>query len=181
MLESHDTSVHDQAVMQEIFASEQSVYLHFSCETSMNGNSLVGTYDLVSWEYRHKSGEISYPLGTDAKGVISYSSDGFVFVHVMANNRSNHAEDDVFGGGINEIKDSATTHISYCGSYVIEESEVIHCISVSSFPNLVPSEQRRNWEFKNGMLLLSAHGIRSGHEKVDAFLIWQRVTTQVLS
>ena len=96
----------------------------------MNRNSLGGTYELVCWEYRHQSGEISFPLGTDAKGVISYSSDGFVFVHVMANNRSKHAEDDVFGGGIDEVKASATTHISYCGSYLIEESEVIHCISV---------------------------------------------------
>lgn len=140
----------------------------------MKINKLVGTYDLVSWENRHESGDITYPLGPDAKGVISYSPDGFMFVHIMANNRKKHSCGDLFGGEISEIKDSATTHISYCGSYEIEGDEVIHYVSISSFPNWVPSEQRRNWEFRDGQLLLSAQGLQVGHEKVGAYLIWQR-------
>ncbi len=72
--------------------------------------------------------------------VISYSPEGFVFVHMMANNRTKHSVSDLFGGENSEIKDSATTHISYCGTYEIEENEVLHYVSVSSFPNWVPSE-----------------------------------------
>ena len=144
----------------------------------MKNNNLVGTYDLVSWENRHESGDITYPLGPDAKGVISYSPDGFVFVHIMANNRKKHSAADLFGGSNSEIKDSATTHISYCGRYEIIGNEVIHFVSISSFPNWVPSEQRRNWEFRDGQLLLSAQDLQVGNEKVRAYLIWQPPKSQ---
>jgi hypothetical protein len=144
----------------------------------MKNDSIVGTYDLVSWENRHESGEITYPLGPDAIGVISYSPDGFVFVHIMANNRNKHSAGDLFGGKIYEIKDSATTHISYCGTYEIEKNEVIHHVSVSSFPNWVSSEQRRNWKFQNGNLLLSAQGLQVGNDKVEAYLIWKRAKVE---
>lgn len=140
----------------------------------MKDNQLTGTYNLIAWENRHDSGEITYPLGPDAKGIISYSPDGFVFVHIMANNRKRHSDADLFGGSDLEIKESATTHISYCGTYEIIGNKVIHSVSVSSFPNWVPSEQRRKWEFRDGRLLLSAQGLQIGNDKVDAYLIWQR-------
>ena len=140
----------------------------------MKNDKLVGTYNLVSWENRHESGDITYPLGSDAKGVISYSPDGFMFVHIMANNRRRHAAVDLFGGNDLEIKESATTHISYCGTYEIIGNEVVHHVSISSFPNWVPSEQRRNWEFRDDQLLLSAQGLQVGNEKVGAYLIWKR-------
>jgi hypothetical protein len=144
----------------------------------MKKNKLVGTYNLLSWENRHESGDITYPLGPDAKGAISYSPDGFMFVHIMANNRKKHYVGDLFGGDNSEIKNSATTHISYCGRYEIIGNEVIHYVSVSSFPNWVSSEQRRNWEFRDGKMLLSAQGLQVGKEKVGAYLIWQRVNSQ---
>ena len=140
----------------------------------MKNDSLVGTYDLVSWENRHESGDITYPLGPDAKGVISYSPDGFMFVHIIADNRKKHSSGDLFGGSDSEIHHSATSHISYCGRYEVVGNEVIHHVCVSSFPNWVPSEQRRNWEFRGGQLLLSAQGLQVGSEKVGAYLIWQR-------
>ena len=139
-------------------------------------NDLVGTYNLLSWENRYESGAITYPLGHDAKGVISYAPDGFMFVHIMANNRKNHSVNDLFGGKTSEIKDSATSHISYCGTYEINGNEVIHHVSVSSFPNWVNSEQRRNWHFQDDRLLLSAQGLQVGNEKVGAYLIWKRAT-----
>ena len=95
-----------------------------------------------------------------------------------ANNSNKHPVGDLFGGKISEIKDSATTHISYCGTYEIKENKVIHHVSVSSFPNWVSSEQRRNWEFQNGILLLSAQGLQVGNEKVGAYLIWKRAEVE---
>ncbi|UCG22886.1 MAG: lipocalin-like domain-containing protein [Chloroflexota bacterium] len=144
----------------------------------MKSSRLIGTYTLVSWENRHESGKITYPLGPDAQGVISYSPDGYVFVHVMAKDRKHHSVGDLFGGEISEIKSSATSHISYCGTFEATDNEVVHHVTISSFPNWVPSEQRRNWEFKSGHLLLSAQGLQVGNERVGAYLIWQRATPQ---
>ena len=112
------------------------------------------------------------------RGLLATHQMDSIFVHIMANNRKKHSVRDLFGGKISEIKDSATTHISYCGSYEIVGDEVIHYVSISSFPNWVPSEQRRNWEFRDGQLLLSAQGLQVGNEKVGAYLIWQRAKSQ---
>ena len=57
----------------------------------MKNNPLVGTYELISWENHHGAGQVTFPLGPDARGIISYAPDGFVFVHLMANNRPNHS------------------------------------------------------------------------------------------
>lgn len=137
--------------------------------------SLVGTYKLFSWENRHESGEVTYPLGSDAIGLISYSDEGFVFVHIMANNRNVHSSGDLFGGEHSEIIESAASHISYSGKYRTTENEVVHIVDVCSFPNWIASEQRRKYEFKNGKLLLSAEGLQVGSEKVSAYLIWEPV------
>ncbi len=141
----------------------------------MNSHSLIGTYQLVSWENRDASGKVTYPLGTDAQGFINYSPDGYMFVHIMANHRQAHSTGDLFGGNIFEIKNSATTHLSYSGKFELDGNEVIHHVSICSFPNWVNTKQRRAFKFKNGQLLLSAHGVKLANEKVDAHIVWQRV------
>lgn len=144
----------------------------------MKSSHLVGTYKLVSWENRHESGKVTFPLGPDAQGMICYSPEGYMFVHIMAKDRAWHADNDLFGGDVDELKNSSTTHISYCGRYEVKGNEVYHFVSVSSFPNWVSSEQKRTWMFENGNLLLSAQGVQIGSEKVDAYLIWQRIRAQ---
>lgn len=139
----------------------------------MTHGSLAGTYRLISWENRHESGEISYPLGPDAQGMINYSRDGCMFVHIMAANRKAYSSGDLFAGETSEIVAGATSHISYCGTYALDEHDVIHKVNISSFPNWVSTEQRRRFEFKDGNLLLGAQGLRSGTETVAAYLIWQ--------
>lgn len=86
----------------------------------MRNHSLIGTYHLVSWENRHTSGEVSYPLGPDAQGFINYSPDCYMFVHIMANQRKPHAVGDLFDGDLDEIRRSATTHLSYCGRFELQ-------------------------------------------------------------
>jgi len=104
-----------------------------------------------------------------------------MFVHIMADHRRKHSVVDLFGGSDSEIIESATTHISYCGRYEVIGNEVVHHVSVSSFPNWAPSEQRRHWELRGDQLFLSAQGLQVGKEKVDAYLIWKRATSQDLS
>lgn len=140
----------------------------------MKDKTLVGTYKLASWENRHASGDVTYPLGSDAVGYISYSNEGFVFVHIMARHRHLHSSGDLFGGEPGEIMDSATSHVSYCGTYQVDGDEVMHTVTVASFPNWIGSAQRRKFEFKDGKLLLSAEGLEVGSESVDAYLVWKR-------
>ena len=139
----------------------------------MSIEKLTGTYKLLSWENRHDSGKISYPLGPDAKGMINYSKDGYVFVHIMAVNRKAYSSGDLFGGEASEIVAGASSHISYCGTYKIENHDVIHRVQICSFPNWVSTEQRRHFQFDNGNLLLSAEGLKIKSERVSVYLIWK--------
>ncbi len=42
----------------------------------MAENSLVGTWRLVSVEFREEDGTVSYPYGRDALGYLTYTADG---------------------------------------------------------------------------------------------------------
>ena len=139
----------------------------------MDEETLTGTYQLLSWENRHASGQTTYPLGADARGIIHYAEDGYMFVHIMSANRTAYSDGDMFGGETSEIVEGAKSHISYCGTYRVDDDEVIHTVQVSSFPNWVSTQQRRHFEFKDGYLILSAQGLKIGNEIVDVYLIWQ--------
>ena len=38
--------------------------------------ALVGAWQLLSWENRAADGQVSYPMGTDALGVLLYTASG---------------------------------------------------------------------------------------------------------
>ena len=46
-------------------------------------NKLVGRWRLVSYVANSEQGETVYPLGPVAKGVLDYSREGHVSVHIM--------------------------------------------------------------------------------------------------
>ena len=139
----------------------------------MSANPLVGTYRLLRWENLDQSGAVSYPLGADALGFISYTEDGHVFVHIMAADRRNLSGRDLFGGTDEEIQAAAHSHISYCGGYRLESDHVVHSVEVCSYPNWVGTEQRRRYCFIDGNLQLSAAAIQVGDSQFEARLLWQ--------
>ena len=112
----------------------------------------------------------------DEQGFINYSPVGYMFVHIMTNNRNQYAVVDLFDGDIDAIKNSATTHLSYYGRLESQGNKIISQANIYSFPNWVNTEQRRAVEFNNSQLPLSTHGVQLGNEKTDAHLAWQRVT-----
>ena len=140
----------------------------------MENNPLIGTWRLVSWYNETQDGERIYPLGTEAKGYISYSIEGFVFVHVMAANRPPFALNDPFGGSLKEDSSAMKSHISYAGSYECRGSNVIHRVTVSSCPNWVGTEQIRIVSLDKDRLVLSADGVRFQGNVVTAHILWDR-------
>lgn len=143
----------------------------------MKAGCLVGTYRLLSWENRDQSGKVNHPLGADALGYISYSEDGYVFVHIAAAARRLFTSDDIFGGDTDEAQAAGRSHLSYCGRYRVEAQDVVHSVEICSFPNWVGTEQRRRYRFIDGNLLLSAAAIRIGSSVFEARLLWQPVQT----
>ena len=136
--------------------------------------ALIGTWSLVGWYNEADDGSRIYPLGDTATGYISYSSDGFVFVHMMAADRSPFSVNDPFGGSTDETAAAFNSQITYAGRYTCEESRVIHQVTQASCPNWIGSTQVRNVEFTNTGLRLSAAGAVFQGQSVTAYVDWKR-------
>jgi len=135
---------------------------------------LTGTWSLRAWYNETADGRRIYPLGDDATGYISYSPDGFVFVHLMAADRSLYAVNDPFGGTAEEDTAAIKSQISYAGPYVFNGDQVIHHVTHSSCPNWVGTKQVRGVEFIGADLRLSAGGALFQGHQVTAYVDWRR-------
>lgn len=138
-------------------------------------NPLVGTWTLVSWYNETAEGEKIYPFGDKPSGYISYSQDGFVFVHMAKPDRAIFvAPDDPFGGTAAEDSEAFKSHITYAGPYNYQNDRVIHSVTHSFCPNWVGTQQVRDVAFVGDILRLSAKGLTIGGRLVDAYLDWRR-------
>lgn len=140
----------------------------------MASNPLVGTWQLIRWYNVSDDGEEMYPLGKEATGYISYSNNGFVFVHLMAASRAPYAVNDPFGGTLEENAAAVKSHISYAGRYEYRGDDVVHRVTVASCPNWVGTEQIRTVRFNDGRLELSATDARLQGRAVTAYVLWKR-------
>ncbi|WP_298771022.1 lipocalin-like domain-containing protein [uncultured Shewanella sp.] len=138
--------------------------------------TLINTYELISLENRHASGKITYPLGSDATGILNYTADGFYFIHLMANNRPLHKENNLLSGTLEEIKSSYSSHFAYAGTYHIEGNEVIQHVIYSSLPNWTNTDQRRKVKWSKEQLILSAKSVFINNEIVDPYVIWRPIS-----
>ena len=138
---------------------------------------LVGTWELLAWYNETADGRRIYPLGDRATGYISYTADGFVFVHLSAAERALYTVNDPFGGTPEEDAAAIKSQITYAGPYEYRIDHVIHRVTQSSCPNWVGTEQRRQVEFRGEELRLSAAGALFQGEKVTAIVDWRRART----
>jgi hypothetical protein len=140
-------------------------------------NPLVGTWQLIHWYNVTDEGEKTYPLGEGATGYISYSGDGFVFVHLTAANRRLYAVNDPFGGTPEEDAAAMKSQISYAGPYEYRGDVVTHKVTQASCPNWVGTEQLRHVRFDGDRLELSAAGATFQGRAVTAYVLWERAAS----
>lgn len=138
-------------------------------------DKLIGTWRLVDWVTVTDEGEIAHPMGPGAQGVICYTDEGLVHVHLMAANRDLHAADDTQAGSPEEDSRSAKTHLSYSGRWHLEgEGKVVHTLDFCSFPNWVGSRQERLFKFDGAEINLSTPPMPWGNTNVFHRLRWKR-------
>ena len=141
-------------------------------------HSLVGTWRLVAWENRDAQGQVTWPLGHDARGYIIYTADGYMSVQIMAASRPAFVAGDLLGGSSAEKAGAAETYTAYVGRYERRAGSVIHYVEVSLFPNWVGTQQERLLEISGNRLTLSTAPILLGGKQQTAHLIWERVSSQ---
>jgi hypothetical protein len=106
---------------------------------------LLGSWRLVSWQEHDASGAVSYPLGPDAVGQLSYDESGRVSAQLMRRNQPRFANEDWQRAAPAEKSAGWSCYFGYFGRYRFDERSrtVIHHIEGSWFPNLVGTDQKR--------------------------------------
>lgn len=115
-------------------------------------NNLVGRWRLVSYQANPEQGDSVYPLGAAAVGVLDYSPEGHVSVHIM-------------GAG----------YFAYYGYYSVDEdaSTVTHHLELCSDRNLAGASNLRQISLEDRRLVLSGSMELDG-EPHTIRVVWER-------
>jgi len=142
----------------------------------MGKEQFIGTWKLVSSEFRLSNGQVTYPMGRDAIGIIMYDTNWHVSVQIMRPDRPAFASGDQLKGTPMEIKSAFEGFVAYYGIYEVNEEKgiVTHHLEGSLFPNWVGTDQRRFFKFSGNRLTLSTPPILFGGQQVTVVLIWER-------
>jgi hypothetical protein len=139
---------------------------------------LKGTWRLVSFEMQKSDGQVVYPLGKSAVGVLNYDVEGNMSVQLMRLDRQAFAANDQLKGTPEEVKSAFEGYVAYFGKYEVNEEKgtVTHRLKGSIFPNWVGSDQVRFFELSGDRLTLRAPPIQLGGTALTSLLIWDRMS-----
>jgi hypothetical protein len=140
-------------------------------------SKLIGTWSSLAWFNETKDGRTIHPLGKNPTGYISYSEDGFVFVHMASKSRELFGSTDPFGGTAAQDSAALKSHITYAGRYeFVSDTRVVHHAKQSSVPDWVGTQQVRDVIWIGDKLRLSAQNVVFQGQSVDAYVDWERAT-----
>lgn len=135
---------------------------------------IAGTsWRLVSFQSEDKSGEIIYPLGKEAEGVIMFTRDQRMAVQIMATNRESLQSRD-FLERLNtdtEVEMAKLGYHAYSGRYKLDEenSTLTTRVELSLVHAYIGSDQTRTAKIEADKLYLS--NVRHPERK----LVWQKI------
>ena len=143
---------------------------------SQSSAPIVGAWELISFKIQKENGEVIYPFGKNALGLIVYTDSGRFSVQVMRCDRPKFASGDQMKGTTEEIKANYEGYISYYGSYEFDKENgfIIHHVEGSLFPNWEGLGLKRFFKLSRNRLTLTATAFEDGSRYV-ATLIWERI------
>lgn len=141
----------------------------------MTANPLIGTWKLISCEFRCEDGQTLYHWGKDAVGYLIHTEDGFMSVHIMNANRPKLTSGDFISANPEEKLGAAETYVSYCGRYQIQKNQIIHEPKASSFPNLVGVTHKATFELNGNTLTLNWPPSEWGGIRGNSYVVWERI------
>ena len=132
----------------------------------------IGTWRLLDYSLIHDDGVVEKPWGTDVRGYLLYSAEGYMSGNLGPARRRR--------GVIERIAPTARPrrnrrYIAYTGRYSVQGDTVTHHVEASLFPLWVGRDEVRHYTFDGDKLTLRTGPLKSGHHTLIAQLTWQRV------
>lgn len=115
---------------------------------------LVGAWRLVSCVQRANGTIVGYPFGEQPTGVLLYTADHRVSVHLSSGDRELLSDADFSRMEAAETARAFASYLGYCGRYELRGDTVIHKIEMCSVPNWVGRDQVRQIRMIGDVLAL---------------------------
>lgn len=144
-------------------------------EVERQSSALAGAYRLRSFEDIADDGEVRQPLGSEPNGLIIYDRSGWMSAVLSTSDRPAFAEDDILEGSDDERVRAFSTSSGFAGRWSIEDGEVIHQLTVATFPNWVGTTQRRRYDLVDGELWLHPPRLLMNGKMRRSELRWERL------
>lgn len=138
---------------------------------------LVGAWALESYQSSDVDGSnVRHPLGTDARGIIMYTADGYMSAQIMRADRAPVARGDLQLADNDELAAAARGYLAYAGPYsVLDDGVIAHHVDVSLLPNWIGGTQYRAAQVGDDRLQLGpAEPVLIKGKLRNGRLIWRR-------
>lgn len=144
----------------------------------MSQQQFLGTWKLVSAEFLRPDGTAIEYLGENPMGMLIYTLDGHMSVHLVRRDRPRFATDDRMGGTPEQIRAAFIGYQGYFGTFTVNEAEgsITHHIEAGSFPNWVGADQKRFYERTGKRLTLRTPLLTINQDRVVGHLVWERAS-----
>jgi len=141
---------------------------------------LVGAWSLESYTDTTEGAETVYPLGLNPRGLLIYTTDGFMSAQLMSLGPSSIEGDEGNPGTPSDYQEQANSFIGYSGEYRFDEitATVFHMPSVSFLPILVGEQLKRQVELDGDRLTLTVVTARVDGNSAKSSLCWLRLRPQ---
>jgi hypothetical protein len=141
----------------------------------MSNQTLVGTWQLVSFTYRDAEGRTTYPIGEAPVGFLTYTAGGHMTVQMGHAVRPSLTTEDWENAPDAEIAAAARGYFAYCGPYELRAGEVVHRVAYCLMPNWMGGEQVRAVTLVGDTLTLSTPPGPFGGGRQTAAAVWRRM------
>lgn len=120
-------------------------------------DALIGAWQLRSFVARDVgTDDVQHPLGADPRGLITYTSDGFMSAQLA--------------------RPDMTEYVAYGGRFTVDEtaSTVRHDVTMSTMPDLLTAPLIRHARFVDDRLVLSVTTTDADGLQLESTLEWVR-------
>ncbi len=138
----------------------------------MNRESIVGRWQILSWEQAYDDGRLVHPMGTELEGFIEYGDYG-MFCLIARKDRE-PLDGGQWSASDAEKAKAYDSYLTYAGGYDIEDGVIRHHVRHSLFPNWEGGTQKRVAIFNGDTLELTARLEEGTAEARTARLRWKR-------
>jgi len=139
-----------------------------------NKEDLLGTWELVRWETTYDDGRTIYPMGEDAKGLILYTTDGYMSAVLFRSDRAPFVSGEALTANDDEKVAGWNGYYSYGGPFEVDGDRVIHTVAHCIYPNWVGDTQVREISFDEDRLILTTPPQKTRRGTQTSRVIWKR-------